>query len=51
MTRPSDAGTHDREMGALVYDIRVRVINCSATGCLLESGKRMAEGTIATLHL
>jgi hypothetical protein len=51
MIRQSDSGTPDRELGALVDDIRVRVINCSATGCLLESGKRIAEGTIATLHL
>jgi hypothetical protein len=51
MIRPSDSGTPDHEPGALVEDIRVRVINCSATGCLLESGKRIAEGTIATLHL
>jgi len=51
MIRPSDPGTHDRELGALIDDMRVRVINCSATGCLLESGKRIAEGTIATLHL
>ena len=51
MIRTADPGTHDREPGTLVEDIRVRVINCSATGCLLESRKRIAEGTIATLHL
>jgi hypothetical protein len=51
MIRQSDSGTPDRELGALVDDIRVRVINCSATGCLLESDKRIAEGTIATLQV
>jgi len=51
MIRPSDPGTHNREVGALVEDIRVRVINCSAAGCLLESDRRIAEGTIATLQL
>ena len=51
MIRPSAPGTPDRDLGALVDDIRVRVINCSATGCLLESAKRIVEGTIATLHL
>jgi PilZ domain len=51
MIRPSAPGTPDRELGALVDEIRVRVINCSATGCLLESGKRIAEGAIATLQL
>jgi hypothetical protein len=51
MIRPSDPGTHDRELGALVDDVRVRVINCSAAGCLLESDKRIAEGTIVTLEL
>ncbi len=51
MIRPSAPGTPDRDLGALVDDIRVRVINCSATGCLLESGRPIAEGTIATLQL
>jgi hypothetical protein len=48
---PAHAAGHDREVCALVEDIRVRVINCSAAGCLLESDRRIAEGTIATLHL
>jgi PilZ domain len=51
MIRPPNPGTHEREVGALVEDIRVRVINCSAAGCLLESDKWIAEGTIATLQL
>jgi PilZ domain len=51
MIRPSDPRTPDRELGAMVDDIRVRVINCSAAGCLLESDRRIAEGTIATLQL
>jgi hypothetical protein len=51
MNRRSDASTDVRELGALVEDIHVRMVNCSATGCLLETDKRLAEGTVATLHL
>ena len=51
MGRRCDAGRGDREPGALVEDIRVRVLNCSATGCLLESDRRLPEGTVATLDL
>ena len=51
MIRQSDSGTPDRELGALVDDIRVRVIDCSAAGCLLESDRRIPEGTITTLQL
>jgi PilZ domain len=51
MSRHTETSIGDRELGALVEDIRVRVVNCSATGCLLESDKRLDEGTIATLDL
>jgi hypothetical protein len=51
MNRRSDANRDVRELGALIEDIRVRVVNCSATGCLLETDKRLAEGTVATLQL
>ena len=51
MTGGSHAGGDGRELGALVDDIRVRVLNCSATGCLLASDTPVMEGTVATLHL
>jgi hypothetical protein len=51
MNRRCDASRDVRELGALVEDIRVRVVNSSATGCLLETDRRLAEGTVATLHL
>jgi PilZ domain len=51
MSRHTETRIGDRELGALVEDIRVRVVNCSATGCLLESNTRLDEGTVATLNL
>jgi hypothetical protein len=51
MIRRSDAGSDNREPGALVENVRIRVLNCSPSGCLLESDKRMALGTVGTLHL
>jgi pilus assembly protein Flp/PilA len=40
-----------RQLAALVQEIRVRVLNCSATGCLLESDKQVSVGTVAALHV
>jgi hypothetical protein len=51
MNPRSDTSGHDCELGTLVEDIRVRVLNCSATGCLLECNKRMGVGTVAALHM
>lgn len=51
MSHRSDAGSGCRELGALVEETRVRVLNCSATGCLLETDRRLNEGTVATLDV
>ncbi len=58
MTRPGRPknrryqwSSEERELAALVQEMRIRVLNCSANGCLLESDKQVRAGTIATLQL
>jgi hypothetical protein len=43
--------SEERELAALVQELCIRVLNCSASGCLLESVKQVRAGTIATLQL
>jgi hypothetical protein len=35
----------------LTRELRVRVVNISNSGCLIESNRRMAVGTVGTLRL
>ena len=37
--------------GVVVRRVAVRVVDLSATGCLLESSVRLNEGAVGTLHL
>ena len=37
--------------GVVVRRVAVRVVDLSATGCLLESSVRLSEGAVGTLHL
>ena len=37
--------------GVLTREVTVRVINISASGCLIESNRRMAVGTVGHLRL
>ncbi len=39
------------EIGALTTDIRIRVLNCSASGCLVESVRPLELGTVARLRI
>jgi hypothetical protein len=39
------------QLAVLVRDVRVRVLNCSASGCLLETSARMDVGATASLHM
>ena len=41
----------DGELAALTREIRVRVINLSATGCLLETNASVQIGTVAVLRI
>ena len=37
--------------GVIVRRVAVRVVDLSATGCLLESSVRLSDGAVGTLHL
>jgi hypothetical protein len=39
------------EPARLIHDHRVRVLNCSATGCLLETQRPLPLNTVATLQV
>ena len=41
----------DDEIGALTSELRVRVLNGSATGCLVESTRALNVGTVAGLRV
>jgi hypothetical protein len=38
-------------MGVLARELRVRVLNCSPSGCLLETNAPMEVGTVGSLQL
>lgn len=38
-------------LGNLAFDIKVRLINCSASGALLQSNARLEVGVLGLLHL
>ncbi|HJZ70767.1 MAG TPA: PilZ domain-containing protein [Vicinamibacterales bacterium] len=40
-----------KSLGVLMREVRVRVVNISRVGTLLESSKRMAVGTLGRLRL
>ena len=45
-------GTENRiELGALAKKIRIRVLNCSVGGCLLESDVPVKVGTVGILRI
>ena len=41
----------DKLLGVLTRAVEVRLLNCSASGCLAESTRQLAVGTIASLRL
>jgi hypothetical protein len=41
----------DDLLGVLSKEFRVRVLNCSSSGCLVESSSRMEVGTVGTLRV
>jgi hypothetical protein len=42
--------TSPRKLAMLVRDFRIRIVNCSPSGCLLETNARLEVGTIGTLR-
>jgi hypothetical protein len=51
MVRRFEAGRGHCDLSTLVEEVPVRVLNCSATGCLLEGGQPVAAGTIAAFKM
>ena len=47
----SDPAPMESTLAVLTREIPVRVLNCSSSGCLLESTGRMDVGTVASLRL
>jgi hypothetical protein len=47
----SRVGREDEALGALISELRVRVLNGSATGCLVESTRTVEAGTVAGLRV
>jgi PilZ domain len=41
----------DEEVGTLATDICIRVLNCAASGCLVESTRPLPVGSVATLRI
>jgi hypothetical protein len=48
---PDQFPRKDDGLGALTCELRVRVLNGSATGCLVESGRALTVGTVAGLRV
>jgi len=48
---PDQFPRKDDELGALTSELRVRVLNGSATGCLVESCRALTVGTVAGLRV
>ena len=48
---PAKGERRKNELGALTSELRVRVLNGSATGCLVESSRPLMIGTIAGLRV
>jgi hypothetical protein len=53
MTRSGDTpdGEHQSGLAALIQEIRGRILNCGANGCLLAVNRALAVGTVATLNV
>jgi PilZ domain-containing protein len=45
------SGDGGQELAALTKEIEARVLNCSATGCLVETDAVIAVGTVAVLRV
>lgn len=48
---PDQFPRKDDELGALTCELHVRVLNGSATGCLVESSRALMVGTVAGLRV
>jgi hypothetical protein len=51
MNGPQAVFSPAQPLTVIAKDIRVRILNCSPGGCLLETNTRVGVGTVGTLHL
>jgi hypothetical protein len=51
MTQDHGSETDGDRLGVLTREMRVRVLNCSPTGCLLETDLHLDVGTIASIQV
>ena len=51
MTHGFEESGRDQELAALTTDLRVHVLNCAVTGCLVESTRPLVIGSVATLRI
>ena len=49
-TQQTVTSTADR-IGILARDFQTRILNCSPTGCLIETNSRLDVGTVGTLRV
>jgi len=48
---PLDPGSAPERLGVLTRVCHMRVLNCSVSGCLLETNRRFEVGSIASIHV
>lgn len=51
MTDPQHVAPAAGRIGVLARDFQARLVNCSPSGCLLETTARVEAGTIGTLRI
>ena len=49
--RGATTGPAENTLGVIGKELRVRVLNCSPSGCLVETNSRIEVGTIASLSV
>jgi len=48
---PTDAGPKPERLGVLTRLCHMRLLNCSVSGCLLETNRRFEVGSIASIRV
>ena len=51
MIQTQEVATAADRLGVLAHDFQTRILNCSPTGCLLETNSPIEVGTIGSLRL
>ena len=51
MNHQNESATDSRRVGILTREVQTRILNVSASGCLIETNARMAVGTTGSLSV